>query len=53
MNWLEKKLKQLELFLKVPALTEELDWCCNCLTLSAAVFLGYFKYALPVVVGAF
>jgi hypothetical protein len=32
-------------------LTEELD-CWNCLTPSA-VFLGYFKYAPPVVIGAF
>jgi hypothetical protein len=49
---LKKQLKQLELFLKVPALTEELDWW-NCLTLALLYFLGYFKYAPPVVIGAF
>jgi hypothetical protein len=45
-----KKTQTKKLFLKVPALTEELVGVC--LALSAAVFLGYFKYALPVV-GAF
>jgi hypothetical protein len=37
---LKEKLKQLELFLKVPPRNS--DWGCNCLTLSAAVFFRLF-----------
>jgi hypothetical protein len=41
---LKKTTQTTRIIFKVPALTEELDWCWNCLT-SATVFLGYFKYA--------
>jgi hypothetical protein len=43
-----KQLKQLNYFKKVPALTEELGLVLE-LPLALLYFLGYFKYAPPVV----